>query len=146
MVKIGLKYPIPPVLQPDATINVTDPASGQKYEWQHPPGTPLGTQKNVRIISIAIRVTWTVQPTPLEIHIALDGRSIIHSQIDPGPNTWYYAVIQKQLNESSQTMETPSGGYEGRFLWEGRSVKVEAEITGGTVSHLSARVKWAKWI
>jgi len=30
------------------------------------------------------------------------------------------------------------------FLLEGRSVKVEAETTGGTVSNLSATVKYAK--
>ena len=134
---------IPPEHQPDATINVTNPVSGQKYEWEYPPGTPLGTQKNVRILSIMVKCTWTVQPSPLQVHFTLDGLPYVVSQIDPGTDTFYQ--VQDRIYVDTYILVTPPKDRPVGFLNEGRSVKVEAEITGGTVSNLSARVKWAKW-
>ena len=132
--------------QPDATIDVTDPVSGQKYEWKDPDENPLGTQKNVRIISIVVQCTWTVQPTPLEIHVTVDGNSITYKVTDPESAKFYSASPAAQNPASSQSLMNISALYDRNrtFLLESRSVKVEAEITGGTVSNLSARVKYAK--
>ena len=144
MVKIGLKPTVPPEHQPDATIDVTDPVSGTKYEWESPPGTPLGTQKKVRLIDVILKVMWTVQPTPLEVHITIDGRSLIYVIGDPASDTYYsldYMGAGAEGGALSTTIRTSTRA----FTLEGRSVKVEAEITGGTVSLLRARVKWAKW-
>lgn len=131
--------------QPDATINVTDPVSGQKYEWKDPDENPLGTQKNVRILSIAVSCTWTVQPTPLEVWVTIDGETKRHYFGDPVSATNYYAFLTPGSPATNEGLtETIGYAVYKAFLIEGRSIKVEAEITGGTVSNLTARVKWAK--
>lgn len=122
--------------QPDATLNQSNPASGTKY-------TVLDTKGHkVKIISIAVKCIWTVQPTPLEIHLTIDGQALVFSQTNPASASWYIAFIDPSLsaNGFGTSVETARRA----FLIEGRSVKVEAEITGGTVSNLSVRVKWAK--
>ena len=121
--------------QDDATINQANPVSGTKYEV-------LAETKNVRIISIAVRCTWTVQPTPLEVWITVDGQTMRFYFPDPISDTWYKGYIADESVEGYLTVDY-AAQYRA-FLLEGRSVKVEAEITGGTVSNLSARVKWAK--
>ena len=129
------EFPVPEH-QADAVLNQANPISGTKY-------TVLPTTKNVRIITIATKVTWTVQPSPLELHIIIDGVNIPISQIDPVSDTWYNAELVDSW--------TPSAGFSTAhhphrsFLLEGRSVKVEVEITGGTVSNLNSIVKYAKW-
>ena len=130
------RWPPIPQQQPDAVLDQPDPVSGTKYPV-------LNTTPNVRIIAVAVRCTWTVQPTPLEIHITIDGQSITHTETNPVSDDWHYAYISAPDPPSSQ----PFGSTVGReaFLYEGRTVKVEAEITGGTVSNLRARVKYAKY-
>lgn len=124
--------------QADATINQANPASGTKY-------TVLDTTKRCRIISIAVKCTWTVQPTPLEVHITIDGQPFRFSFNNPLTDTFYYALINAQLAPTALLLTEHPTDYTiyRAFLFEGRSVKVEAEITGGTVSNLAARVKYA---
>lgn len=133
-VPITLKVP---KQQADATLSQTNPVSGTKY-------TVLDTTKNVRVRSIAVKCTWSVQPTPLEIHITRDGQAIIHSIVNPVSNTWYECVIYSNYGELNQLLVAATSANRVIPLCEGRSVKVEAEITGGTVSDLSARMKYAK--
>ena len=131
--------------QPDATINQDNPDSGIKYEWSSD-GTQankLGTLKNVRIISIEVHCTWTVQPTPLEIWVTIDGQSLRFFVTDPESATLYYDELYPS-EEYGYLVKANPHAPKRAFLLEGRSVKVEVEITGGTVSNLSARVKYAK--
>ena len=123
--------------QPDATLDQADPASGTKY-------TLLDTTRNVRIISISAKCTWTVQPSPLEVHLTIDGIAHKFSAVDPVSTDLYFAFVREGFHETNQLLETTAYGPYRAFLIEGRSVKVEVEITGGTVSNLSARVKWAQ--
>ena len=123
--------------QPDATLNQANPASGIKY-------TVLDTTKNARIIGISVQCTWTVQPTPLEIHLTIDGEAYIFTITDPVSVTDYYCMFQANRLPTQQILAVTSPLTYGTFLIEGRSVKVEAEITGGTVSNLTARVIYAK--
>lgn len=129
-----------PEHQADATLAQVGPVSGTKYEV-------LATTKNVRIIGIEVDCVWTVQPTPLEIHVTIDGNVITHSLGNPVSTTVYFVSLEKiDLAETGQVLVT--GGEtvaRQQPIYEGRSVKVEAEITGGTVSALNARVKYAKW-
>ena len=124
-----------PEHQADAVLNQDNPDSGTKY-------TVLDTTKNVRIVAVMVACTWTVQPTPLEIHITIDGQPYTLTMDDPASGTchffnyWALTTSIGVLGTSDPKMP---------FLLEGRSVKIEAEITGGTVSNLSARVKYAKW-
>jgi len=127
---------IPPVHQADATLNQANPGSGTQY-------AVLATTRNVRIISIAVVCTWTVQPTPLEVHLTIDGNTITHTFTDPVSATWYYTSMSAALAELLQPLSATSP--DRPFLYEGRSVAITAEITGGTVSNLSARVKYARW-
>jgi len=120
--------------QADAILSQANPISGDKY-------TVLDTTKNVRIIGIQAVVTWTVQPTPLECHITIDGLSLTASQTDPVSGTGYHVEIV----EGGGTFRFTLATHENRaFLVEARSIKIEVETTGGTVSNLSARVKYAK--
>ena len=121
--------------QADAVLDQANPVSGTKY-------VVLDTVRNTRIIGIMAQCTWTVQPTPLEVHLMLDGIPYTAAQTDPVTITAYAlyfseAEAQPQLSTS---LKAPTKS----FLCECRSIKVEAEITGGTVSNLTARVKWAK--
>lgn len=123
--------------QPDAAISQANPVSGTKY-------TVLDTVKNARIISIAVWVTWTVQPAPLEIHITIDGIALTCNFTSPVSTTPY--SVQNVATDAGFILATPLLDAYRAFLLEGRSIKVEAEITGGTVSNLSARVKYARLI
>ena len=125
--------------KPDAFLNQTDPVSGTKYGVAE-----LGTaKKNVRIISICGCVLWTVQPTPLEIHVTIDGITYKWTQTDPTDGGFYMCPLDARFSETAQEM-VAGASLSSAFVLEGRSVKVEAEITGGTVSNLNARVKWAQ--
>lgn len=121
--------------QPDATLNQANPDSGTKYEV-------LATTKRVRLIGISVQCTWTVQPTPLEIHLTINGQTVTYTFTDPVTATDYFA--KNSLGNAETAQELTVTQPDVPFLREGRSVKVEAEITGGTVSNLSARVKYGK--
>jgi len=136
MVRFGQR-PVVPENQADATLSQDNPVSGTKY-------TVLDTTKNVRIIGIEIDCTWTVQPTPLEIHVTIDGIAMIFAQTNPVSATPYRALLNPAYAADNQFM-TAATNLDVPFLIEGRSVKVEVETTGGTVSNLSAKVKYAKF-
>lgn len=133
----GEAYSLPslPKYQAPATLNQSNPVSGTKY-------TVLDTTKNVRIICAYVKVTWTVQPTPLEMHITIDGQTITASVANPTTATRYYLMYYNgewTLNNSEY-----SAAYRA-FAIEARSIKIEVETTGGTVSNLSAAIQYAKW-
>jgi len=137
---------INPKHQADATVNQA-PVSGTKYEWSSD-GTQtnkLGDLKNIRIISIVAQCTWTVQPTPLEVHLTIDGQALLWTKTDPATATDYFCVFNDDDAPDAMQFETGATGKYRSFLVEGRSVKIEVEITGGTVSNLFLRVKYAKW-
>lgn len=128
-----------PEQQPDAAINQPNPTNGTEY-------IILDTTKNVRINSISAQCTWAVQPSPLQIHVYIDDKEIIYGKSNPVTETNYYADASWSANpEATQNLASTSSADNQAFLIEGRSVKITAEITGGTVSALVARVKWAKW-
>ena len=128
-------------LQPDAIVNQANPVSGTPYAWKTAAGVLLGTQRNVRIIAISASVTWTVQPSPLEVRVTIDGVVLNAPFVNPATATPYYAVRGPfdtlALNDTDFT-------YLNEALLEGRSVLIEFETTGGTVSNLSGNIKWAK--
>jgi len=126
--------------QTDATKTQANPDSGQTY-------TVLDTNKRVRIISIEVKVTWTVQPTPLEIHVTIDGQTVTYTFTDPVTATSYIAFNIPNAAETAQGLKARAEANDltaPPFLREGYSVKVEIETTGGTTSELYGRVKWAK--
>lgn len=130
-----VKY-VPPQLKADATLTQINPVSGTKY-------TVLATTANARIISACASVTWTVQPNPLQIHCTVDGQNQPEaSQANPVSTTYYeihnYPATANWAMSNSFTVHRA-------FLIEGRSIKIEAETTGGTVSALNARVKYGAW-
>ena len=139
-------------MQADALVNMsggTPPVSGTKYEWSTDGSVAnaIGTQKNVRIISVSVAVTWTVQPTPLEVHFTIDGIPITHSVANPTTSTAYQITLDPNSAMTNQMLLSQAGTSYHLIIpyrYEGRTVKVEAETTGGTVSALNMRVKWAK--
>lgn len=130
---------IPPMLQPDAVLSQANPVSGTQYE-------ALPATANVRIRSIAIEVAWTVQPTPVELWVVIDGTTIRHVQNNPVTATSYGATLNYGAAETLQLLTTTVADVARQaFLYEGRSVQVLGEITGGTVQSLDVRVKWDRW-
>lgn len=124
--------------QPDATLSQANPVSGTKY-------TVLDTTENVRILSIRVFVTWSAASNKLQAHVTIDDVTMVFGFIDPDSNTNYFANFNAAVPENSQILETTDRLAEGRpFLLEGRSVKVEIETTGGTVSQVLGKVKYAK--
>ena len=103
----------------------------------------LPLSRNVRIYDIYSMVTWTGQPSPLEIWITLEGTIRKGEQIDPESATPYY-VTRHPLGVSAIFALTKTLPLHA-FLVEGRLVKVEVEITGGTVSNLKCFVQWGQW-
>jgi len=130
-----------PVHQADAVLNQANPVSGTKY-------TVLNTTQNVRIIGISTDITWTVtQPTPLEVHLTIDGQALKFTVDDPVSGTNYFARINSASAPTLGSLVTTDQTEDKVFLLEGRSVKVEVEITWATTqpTPLNCRVIYAKW-
>lgn len=135
----GSAYVPVPALQADATLSQANPVSGTKY-------TVLATASMTRIEGVAAKVTWTVQPTPLEVHGTIDGIDITFGYANPVSATNYYISdfsVNAHNAMNGQGLSGSSATYKNRI--EGRSVKIEAETTGGTSQNLTARVKNSKW-
>lgn len=126
--------------QPDAVLSEVNPVSGTPYGV----GALAAAVEDVRIISAVATVTWTVQPTPLEIHIAIDGVNITHFVDNPISTQYYDAKLSGGTSEATQPLDAASLGQYRAFLYGGQSIAVTAETTGGTVSNLSCRIKWAR--
>ena len=125
----------PPTHQPDAVVDQANPISTTLYQV-------LAPSLNVRILSMAGNVVWTVQPTPLEIVVTIDGITITHTVDNPISGTYYYARIWENNPENIQGLDPVP--VDGRaFLYEGRNIGVEARTTGGTVQNITARLKHA---
>jgi len=128
-----------PLYQPPATLNQANPVAGTWY-------TVLSETESVRMCGMGIKCTWTVQTKPLQLRITIDGEVMIPTIDSPISNTYY---IPRDVPYSSNlAFQTFSYNHAVAFLLEGRSVQVEAQCgstTPGTVSKLSASMKWAKW-
>jgi len=133
-------FPVP-TQQDDAVLNQANPTSGTLYEVL--PETP-----NCRIIGVAVRCTWTVQPTPLELHITIDGIVFTFSKTDPVSDQWTFPQAETFYDVPANAgLLNTSTAFQGYKTWlkEGRNIRVQAEITGGTVSNLSCRLRYARW-
>ena len=138
MTRIGLRPQVPPEWQTDAVLDQASPGDGEKY-------TVLDTKKNVRVITIACRCTWSVQATRMDVFVTVDGIALSGGVSSPASNTPYYVYVAWALEAGLIALGTSTAELRKSFLLEGRSVKVEVSVTGGTVSKLEARVKYAKW-
>lgn len=131
-----------PEHQDDAVISQASPGDGDIYDVL---GTAAAPEELVRIISVAIRCTWTGQPDPLETHITLDGNSYNPGVTNPVNNKVYY---NRNMGFLSDVWNYDDGhvwyAYKS-FAAEAREAYIGAEVSGGTVSALDCRVKWAKW-
>jgi len=66
----------------DAYLSQNNPVSGTPY-------AVLAATAKVRILTIYVIITWTVQPNPLEVRITIDGRTVLHTQANPASATPY---------------------------------------------------------
>jgi len=139
--------------QADSVTIIAAPVSTTKYEWlagETGAGAALGTQKNVKIISIDAKITWaTTQPTPLDVIVTINGITVNHLKADPVTATDYYACLAPFSASNAQYLETTPFTYPFYTpspLHEGRSIKIEVAITWATTqpTNLTVRVKWAK--
>lgn len=135
----GIRHVIPPALQADLADNCA-PVSGTEYPV-------LAATQNVVIYSASVKCTWTVQPTPLELHFTIDGNAITHSVANPDSNTWYDLMFTASVAETLQGLSKDTWNITDRspYAYMNRSIAITAEITGGTVQDLAWRVKWGRW-
>lgn len=126
-----------PQLQADATLSQANPVSGTAY-------TVLATSANVIIKTGWAKVTWTVQPTTLEVRYVIDGITVNFGVGNPVSADNYEPQINKAVAMASSGLVALNND---RVLYEigGRSVTVAAEVTGGTSNPLEARIKYVQW-
>lgn len=126
--------------QLDLTVNETPPTLGLPYVL-------LPATAKVRIISLFAQCTWTVQPSPLEIRLTVDGQTLLFSVSNPVTATPYVAYIDAVQADNASFLIAYGQVDEYRagrgFLLEGQNVYAEVEISGGTVQNLLARIKYA---
>lgn len=128
-------------MQVDAVLSQANPTSGTQYEV-------LATTQNVRLISISVMVTWTVQPTPLEVWVTIDGISTRFYFNNPVSATDYFPFITPGVLATAllQDMNVWNNALVSRpYILECKSIRVQVETTGGTVQNLDCRVKYAQW-
>lgn len=126
------------IQQPDAYVSIDDPTVGQLYSVP-----PFDVERrDVRIIGMAAACTWTGAPSEGAIYITMDGQLITYKCEGPVSGTVYYATNGLAEPESNQTLSDTEPT--APFLREGKHIKIQAKITGGTVTNLWVRVKWAK--
>lgn len=136
----GMSYQ-PPTQETDAYLDrsgASPPASGTSY-------SVLATTKNVRVKAICTNIAFTVQPNPLEVHGVIDGITYLWTMTNPATATYYYCMIDSRNAQNAQGFVTTQPDPNRAFLIEGRSISINAEITGGTVQTLQCRVVHAKW-
>lgn len=131
---------MPPKMQDQTIVTQASPGTGTKY-------TLLDTTKNVRVITAVVRCTWTVQPNPLELHGTIDGQTFRWYSAAPVSNTWYDAVWDSEQDIANQgfVVVGSNAPHTRAFLLEAQSVKIEMEVTGGTVSEVKGKVIYATW-
>jgi len=137
----GIRHVIPPAQQADAVLSQANPVSNTLY-------TVLATTRNVRIISIATNITWAVtQPTPIEVVFTNDGQTIVHQKGNPVSATGYTDLKDAGGTALLQYLGATDFSQYRSFMYEGRSVLVQARITWAVTqpTPLVCRVKWAKW-
>lgn len=124
--------------QDDVALNQANPISGTQYAV-----LPLSTY--VRLITGYIAVTWTVQPSPLEMHVTMN---VVHTFafIDPVSATPYFPAWAPAGAEPAQALVVGTAWDYRAFFAEHKTMSITAETTGGTVSNLTARIKWGRWI
>jgi len=149
MKKSRYEYPVPEH-QARSVMVMANPISGTLYEWDSAGGVvnPLGPQRNVRILEIAVNCTWTVQPTPIQVHLQIDGRTYIFSLTDPVSTQNYIPYLSAIFADNAQELiitSSTESTRKGQPFIEGRSVRIWFEITGGTVSELEGQVLWSRF-
>lgn len=126
------------VHQADVTLNQANPVSGTQY-------AVLPATTFVRIIAGYAVVTWTVQPSPLELHATLDGITIDHQFVNPVSLQPYN--LEDYYASRVITAQYLAVAVRSRpFYYETTAGSVTAETTGGTVQNLSASIIYARFV
>lgn len=125
-----------PITLPQVNVTQTPPISGTQYVL-------LDTVRRVRINQITLEVTWTIQPSPLELHCVVDGVTIRHAVSNPVSGT-VYRPTQAISIDANQTLAATWTAAVNNALQRlsGRSVRLLMETTGGTVSELEGVVHY----
>lgn len=129
--------------QADAFLSQANPVSGTLYGV----GALATALSNVSIKSAVARVTWTVQPTPLEIVIVVDGDTITHAFPNPVSATSYGIADSIAFSFAAPAAQNLIAAHTAAtipIVYEGQSVQVFARTTGGTVQLLECRVRYKR--
>lgn len=124
-------------LQTPEALTQANPISGTKYVL-------FGPKSGVRLLGVHVQTTWTLQPSPLELHGLVDGKVLRWYINNPVSATAYHAYTDEFDSLTTQPLWTTSRGADRAFMLDAKSCKLEIEITGGTVQELKGRVWWAR--
>ena len=105
--------------------------------------TVLEKTRNVRIKSIFVKCIWSAQPLWLQVVVFLKKTTITYNVDSPDSNIPYFACNTGD-EAIEELLETTDESKSRAFLIEDQSVKVAVRCSGGTVSNISAIVKWSQ--
>lgn len=130
---------------PDAYLSQVNPVSTTLYNV-------LPTTLNAKIATMIAQVTWAVtQPTPLEVVVTIDGKSVIYLVANPLTTVGYYAAVSPYNTDATQPLVQLMISANATsvellpFVLKGKSVRVDIRITwaANQPTPLICRVKYA---
>jgi hypothetical protein len=123
------------VIQPDVYVTQNNPVSDQVY-------TILAPTANVEIVSLEVRVVWTVtQPTNLRVIVTVDGVVQTYTFASPVSGSSYQPNLTASLLSAALVMTaatTPQIGNKLAFeAMSGRTVQIQIAVTWATTQPTS---------
>lgn len=102
----------------------------------------------MRIKSINVNVVHAAAPTPLEVHITIDGIAYAFTFNNPVSTTEYFCVLSPERAPANQLLfelaDYNNVCLHKDELLQGKSVQVLAEITGAGATALNCRVRYER--
>ena len=128
------------VLQADVVLNQANPVSGTQY-------VVLAETTFVGIRGGAAQCTWTVQPTPLELHHVLDGIDLLSQRVNPASATYYFLAEASWPTGLLQDLIAIDYAERSKgYIFEATTALFIGEVTGGTVQNMTIRLKWSRYL
>lgn len=135
---------VPPRLMTDVTLSQANPVANTLYPL-------LPTTRNAKIWSAVAQIQWTVQPTPLQVILTIDGKIVVHGFTNPATVTSYavvHGVAEDYMDENNQLLAIAYSAAIPNPLYEGKTVRVDVRtgsVTAGTTQNLTARLKYSQY-
>lgn len=124
--------------QAPITLNQANPISGTQYAL-------LPTTTYVMLLVTSGVVTWTVQPSPLEMHMNLDGQTPSPARTNPVSTTVYH-LKHFSMHTNGLSIFLDATNLDSPLNMAAKSMGINLETTGGTVQNLSGQISYMRFI